>query len=103
MVDDFACPALCGVDSVEVTAYINAKTNTKKLGVDKCHQLHVGCEGSFCPDLQVDNWGVVKKNELMTGFANLEDVQLEDHNLLKVEKEKYLGDILSADGTNLKM
>ena len=84
MVDDVACPALCGVDSVEVTAYINSKTNTKKLqfGVDKCHQLHVACEGSLCPDLQVDNW------EVMTGFANLEDVQLEDHNLKKDEQEK---------------
>ena len=38
----------------------------------------------------------------MTGFDNLTDVRLEDHKLEKVEREKYLGDIISADGSNLK-
>ena len=98
MVDDLACPALCGKDAVEVTSFINSKTNTKKLqfGVDKCHQLHVGTKKHCCPDLQIDNWGVEKKDEIMTGFDNLTDVRLEDHKLEKV------GDIISADGSNLK-
>ena len=104
MVDDVACPAVCGVDSVEVTAFINSKTNTKKLqfGVEKCHQLHVGNKESLCPDLQINNWGIEKKSEIMTGFENLSDVQVDDYKLEKVENEKYLGDVISADGTNTK-
>ena len=32
MVDDVACPASCGIiDSVEITAFLNAKTDVKKL------------------------------------------------------------------------
>ena len=40
MVDDLACVAQSGLDSVEINSFINAKTNVKKLqfGVDKCHQ-----------------------------------------------------------------
>ena len=35
----------------------------------------------------------------MTGFENLSDVQVDDY---KLEKEKYLGDVTSADGTARK-
>ena len=43
MVDDLACVTQSGVDSVEMNAFINTKTNIKKLqfGSDKCHQLHI--------------------------------------------------------------
>ena len=104
MVDDMACPAACGIDSVEVAAYLNAKTNVKKLqfGVDKCHQLHIGCKKDLCPDLHIDNWGVTKCDEAKTGFGNLEDTFLGQHKVDEVDKEKYLGDILSADGSNMK-
>ena len=66
---------------MEVTAFLHSKTNTKKLQfvVDKCHQLHVGSKKYCCPDLHVDNWGVEKIGEAMTGFENLKDVQLEEH------------------------
>ena len=72
MVDDVACPASCGIDSVEITAFLNAKTNVKKLqfGVEKCHQLHFGGKKNLCPDLHIDNWGVKNGNEANTGFAN---------------------------------
>ena len=57
MVDDVACPAICGLDSVEVTAFINSKTNSKKLrlGIEKCRQLHIGGKKEMCPDLCIDN------------------------------------------------
>lgn len=70
--------------------------------MDKCHQLHVGNKEHICPDLKINDWGIEKKSVIKTGFENLKDVQLDDHQLQKVGKEKYLGDILSADGSNIK-
>ena len=66
MIDDLVCPAVCGVDSVLVNAYINAKTNVKKLqfGVKKCHQLHIGKANDLCPTLKVDNWELHKVDEV---------------------------------------
>ena len=52
------------------------------------------------PYLHVENWGVEKIDDAMTGLENLKDVQLEEHKLDKVGREKYLGDIISADGSN---
>ena len=44
MVDDLLFISSCGLPSVEMNAYINTKTNLKKLqfGVTKCHKMHVG-------------------------------------------------------------
>ena len=104
MVDDVACPAYCGLDTVEVAAYLNAKTNVKKLqfGVEKCHKLHFGGKRHLCPDLHIDNWGLKKIDEEKTGLENLEDVYLGYYKIEGVEEEKYLGDIISSDGSNMK-
>ena len=104
MVDDVACPALCGIESVTVNAYLNAKTNAKKLqyGVEKCHQLHVGQHNANCPDLHIDSWTLQKVEESKTGIDNLVDVNDENYPVETVDKEKYLGDIITADGQNSK-
>ena len=104
MVDDVVCPTVCGIDTVEVTGFLNAKSNCKKIqfGVDKCHQLHFGVKKNLCPNLFIDNWGIRKADEAKTGFDNLQDVQLEDYKIESVEKDKYLGDIISTDGSNMK-
>ena len=104
MIDDLVCPSVCGVDSVLINSYINAKTNTKKLqfGVNKCHQLHVGKKNQLCPTLKVDNWELQKVSESETGLGNLQDVLVENHELEKKVTEKYLGDIISVDGKNSK-
>ena len=104
LVNDVACPAACGVDSVGVTAFINAKSNVKKLqfGVEKCHQLHFGNKKDLCPDLHIDNWGIEKCDEAKTGFENLNDIHLGAHKIETVDEEKYLGDIISTDGSNMK-
>ena len=104
MIDDVICPAVCGLNSVEVTAFINAKSSAKKIqfGVDKCHQLHIGRKKDLCPELHIDRWGVQKTDEAKTGFKNLVDVKMDDHKLENVEKDKYLGDIITTDGNNIK-
>ena len=102
MVDDVVCVANCGVDSVAVNAFINAKTRVKKLqfGVDKCHHLHIGKDKNLCPDLFIDNWEVVKVDSTKTGFDNLDDRQTEPHKMEVIGKDKYLGDVISTTGKN---
>ena len=63
----------CGSDSVAMNAFLNQKTNIKRLqyGPDKCHQLHVGKEKSLCPELYIDNWKLAKKDDMKIGIDNL--------------------------------
>jgi hypothetical protein len=60
MVDDLVCISECGIKSVLMNAFINAKTNAKKLqfGVSKCHKMQIGQKRSFCPSLKIDNWDI---------------------------------------------
>ena len=69
MVDDLVCISKCGIKSVLMNAFINAKTNLKKLqfGVSKCHKMHIGAKKSYCPDLKVDDWEVKLVEDCETG------------------------------------
>ena len=79
MVDDLIAAANCGTDSIRTNAIITAFIESKKLqfGTAKCHSMHIGKECSTCPDLKVHTSDMEKSNS-----------------------EKYLGDILSNDGSN---
>jgi hypothetical protein len=59
-----------------MNAVIEAKIAGKqlKLGYDKCFQMHVGKNAICCPVLNVEN-----------------------REMMKMDKEKYLGDILSSN------
>ena len=104
MVDDLACVTQSGIDSIEMNSFINTKTNIKKLqfGAVKCHQLHIGGKENITPNLFIDNWEVKKVDETKNGVSNLEDVNSGNVMLERVEKDTYLGDILSKDGKNLQ-
>ena len=43
-----------------------------------------------------------KSDEENTGLENLEDVHLGEYKIESVEEDKYLGDIISSDGSNMK-
>ena len=60
---------------------MNTFAEMKKLeyGVKKCHKMHIGPKTILCEDIKVHN-------EIGS----------------KVEKDKYVGDIISKDGTNLE-
>ena len=81
MVDDIAAIEVCGVPSVEVNAYINAKIESKKLNLNpkKCHKMHIGKQNKFCPNLKAH-----------------------EENMERTSEEKYIGDIISKDGKNNK-
>ena len=105
MVDDLLCVSSCGLPTVLMNSFLNAKTAIKKLqfGGDKCHIMHVGKGNKHkCPDLFIDQWEFRKVNQLETGFSNLEEYLGEAYKMENVDSDKYLGDLISADGSNLK-
>ena len=86
IVDDLLAVSECGHKAVALNTFITTQGELKKLSFhvpntitkkSKCHKLHVGKKSFTCPDLKVHG-----------------------HTMESVFKDKYLGDVLSADGTN---
>ena len=105
MIDDLISISHCGLKSVVMNSFLNSKSKVKKLqlGIDKCHKLHIGKEKKTCPDLFIDKWIVENVDETNTsGRTGFEDVLVGDHLIEEVSEEKYLGDIISKDGKNIK-
>ena len=55
-----------------------------------------------CQDLVVENWDEVEMKNDVTGEVEMKDVQVGDHLMEEKEEEKYLGDVISTDGRNIK-
>ena len=87
-----------------MNTFLSQKTNMKSLqyGPEKCHQMHVGKQKRKCPELYIDQWKLVKKDELETGVENQVDALSDEHKVEMVDDEKYLGTIISFDGKNTK-
>ena len=106
MVDDLICISECGHKSAMMNGYINFKTNSKKLqfGVKKCKKLHIGnMDKEYkCQDLSVDKWEEVELINDETGEMEMKDIWTGELNMEEKEEEKYLGDVISTDGRNLK-
>ena len=104
IIDDLICVSKCGIKSVLMNAFINAKTNMKKLQFveSKCHKMHVGLACSVCPDLFVDKWELSDKNEIFTTVEDIVNVESGESKFETVENERYLGDALSSNGSNKK-
>ena len=81
MVDDIAKISVCGTPAVVDNAYINARIEQSKqlFNGSKCHSLHAGKRSRPCSTL------------------NAHDEKIE-----AVDKEKYVGDIITSDGKHSK-
>ena len=55
-----------------------------------------------CQDLSVDQWKEVEVRNDVTGEVDLEDIWTGEKVMEDKSEEKYLGDIISIDGRNLK-
>jgi hypothetical protein len=55
MIDDVLSVTECGPDSVKMNAYVQSKTDTKKLelGETKCFKIHI--DKTSCPSLKIHN------------------------------------------------
>ena len=102
MVDDEVNISKCGLESVALNAYMNAKSNTKKFqfGKDKCHKLHIGCNKESCPDLYLDTWKISASDEYDTGNNILHDEVDEEYKIEHSDEERYLGDLITSNGKN---
>ena len=106
MVDYVLCVSECGYKTSMVHGFMKMKTDSKKLqfGAAKCKKLHVGklCEDFKCQTLKVDDWEEIEIKNEETGIDEIEDVvEGEEEMEVKLE-EKYLGDVISTDGRNIK-
>ena len=75
-----------------------------QFGAQKCKKLHVGrvCDDFKCQRLEVDEWKEVEIFNDETGLDEIEDT-CEGNELMEEKKEeKYLGDVISRDGKNIK-
>ena len=104
MVDDEVNISECGLESVKLNAYMNAKSNTKifQFGKEKCHKLHIGCNKGRCPDLYLDTWKIDSTEEYDTGRKILNDVIDDDYKIEQSDEERYLGDLITSNGKNGK-
>ena len=84
-IDDILTMSNCGIASLSMNTFINTQIESKRLkfhtpdqnGRSKCHILHIGRKNIGCPRLQVHG-----------------------EDIIKVEKDTYLGDIISSTGRN---
>ena len=93
MLDDVFALSNCGPEATQMQEYINLKTGSKKLqyATDKTFKMHVGkTRNSYkCQDTDIFRWD---EDDLT-------------HSSIKVKETyitKYLGEIISSDGTNTK-
>ena len=106
MVDDLLCISECGFQTSMMNSFINFKTANKKLqfGVTKCKKLHIGkvCDDFKCHTLSVDNWvEEVVEDEEQSGMK-IKDCFNGEEEIEETDSEKYLGDIISKDGKNMR-
>ena len=102
MVDDLLCISECGNKSIKMNAFINTKTNIKKLqfGESKCFRIHIGRNVDYCPDLFINKWKVKDLEMYKTNEASVEDTIENNYQIESSNSQKYLGDYITNDGKN---
>ena len=106
MVDDLLAISECGFKTSMTNAYIKTKTDGKKLqfGAEKCKKMHIGktCQNFKCQNLKVDEWKEVEVFNQDTGIDEIKDIIKGEKDMENKQEEKYLGDVISCDGRNIK-
>ena len=101
--DDEIGIAELGPKTTELNGFFNAKAAEKKLQLaeDKCVMMKIGKEKDKYPSSEcyVEGWKVVENKDTTTGEYNIQDIQIGKQILKEVQQWKYLGNILSSDGS----
>ena len=106
MMDDVFCISETGYKTQRMNAFINAKTAFKRLqfGSDKCHVIYIGKDipKHKKPDLFVDGWIMKEIEDKETGQRTENEEFDGEKDIIESDNEKYLGQIISKDGSNTK-
>ena len=106
MVDDLLTISECGYKTKLVNEFINFKTGSKRLqfGASKCIKMHIGKNKSetLCKDLFVGEWKTEVEEDPLTGEYKKREYFSGNIKMEERKEQKYLGDILSSDGTHTK-
>ena len=101
MIDDLAGVSESGVKAKQLNSFLNVKAAEKKLqfGKDKCHTLKIAHKNArnVESELFIDHWSEKhdKEGNLIEAFEG--KVKMD-----QVLEQKYLGFIISEDGSNIK-
>ena len=86
--------------------FINAKTALTRVQfrAEKCHIMHIGKKSPEHKkmDIYVDNWKIQEIEDINRNTKEEEEVFDGEKDIHEVESTKYLGQIISQDGKNLK-
>ena len=102
MVDDILTISESVFKTARMNAFITTKIALKKLqlGPKKCFVLHTGKDHEECRNVEpfVNGWKLNSVEDVDTESDSREDTLTENMKLTHINSEKYLGQILSADG-----
>ena len=100
MQDDTLGVSNCGYKTALMSEFLNTRTKIMNLqcGCDKCSQIHIGkvINEGICTSLSVDAWD----EELVNGEKIKRDKYRGREVIKKVKEKKYLGDVISSNGSN---
>ena len=106
MVDDVLCISECGFKTAMINAFLQSKTASKKLqfGGQKCKKIHIGknYEEYKCQQLYVDSWSEVEAKNEKFDTLEIQDKYDGEELMEEIDEAKYLGDIISKEGRNIK-
>ena len=106
MVDDLLTISECGYKTKLMNEFINFKTGTKRLqfGASKCIKMHIGQDKSetLCKDLYVGEWKTEVVEDPEKGGYGMREYFSGNIKMETKKQQKYLGDLLSSDGTQTK-
>ena len=106
MLDDLISISECGHKTYMAHSYIKCKTSSKKLqfGAEKCKKMHIGktLDEYKCQPLFVDKWVEKEVEDCDNGKIRVEDSCHGEDLMENKNDEKYLGDVVSKDGRNIK-
>ena len=106
MVDDVFLISENGYKTQCLNGFINAKTAAKRLqfGAQKCQVMHIGknIPKHKTTDLYVDGWLMKETENKNTNTKETVEKFNGEEEINQTENTKYLGQIISNDGTNIK-
>ena len=103
MVDDALGISVCGFQTNRMAEFLNVRTNIMNLqvGCQKCDKLHIGKRQNddACPTLTIDTWEE-EVSEEEGSIKRMKDVFKGKEAMNDVFEKKYLGDLITKNGTN---